>query len=110
MLASKFHPLRELRIRVVRSFLDIIILLILRKKPSSGYDIFRCLVNAGIVMSPGTIYDTLHLLERKGYIEGLWDSRKKIYSLTRRGEEYLKAFLAEKESILEVMNEILVKA
>ena len=99
---------RELKIKVVQSFLDVIILSMLKDDWLSGYDIFRRIIDEkGIVLSPGTIYAKLYSLERKGLIEGFWSSRKRIYCLTQQGVKYLESISYKKEWILKLMDSIL---
>jgi len=38
-------------------------------------------------MSSGTIYSLLYSLEREGMIKGIWNRRKRVYTLTKNGEQ-----------------------
>jgi DNA-binding PadR family transcriptional regulator len=58
----------------------------LREEPQHGYALASELGKQG-----PTIYEHLQRLEEAGYIEGKKDGRRKIYSLTERGELTLKA-------------------
>jgi DNA-binding PadR family transcriptional regulator len=69
--------------RIVRNFLDVLILAEMREGPLSGYDVmpfvhdrFRFLVGSG------TIYSVLYSLERNGLISGASMQRKRVYRLT----------------------------
>jgi len=93
---------REIRYRCVRSFLDFIILGLIKKKPISGYDVITYIYDRfQILLSPGTVYPTLSILEEQGYITSFTEARKRLYTLTKKGEniltqmaiEYLKCYV-----------------
>jgi transcriptional regulator, PadR family len=81
-----------------------IVLYVLRSKPLSGYEILKELskLTAGrFVPSPGTLYPLLAYLESEGVIkareEYVGRRRKKVYELTKLGEEYLLKLLEDEE-------------
>jgi DNA-binding PadR family transcriptional regulator len=82
--------------RIIRSFLDIIILKYLKNRPSvSGYDIIKHLHRSfHILPSPGTVYAILYSLERQNLVEGNNGQVKRLYKLTEHGEEYLRSVTA----------------
>jgi DNA-binding PadR family transcriptional regulator len=83
----KGYSPKDIESRIVKSFLDILILVDLKKQNSlSGYDVIE-FVNSrfGGTISPGTVYATLYALERKGIIKGGADGRKTVFSLTTKG-------------------------
>ncbi len=93
---------REIRYRCVRSFLDFIILGLIKMKPISGYDVITYIYDRfQILLSPGTVYPTLSILEEQGYITSFTEARKRLYTLTKKGEsiltqmaiEYLKCYV-----------------
>jgi PadR family transcriptional regulator PadR len=78
------------RERFVRSFLDWLILSILRKKPAYGNEMITILDEEfRVPVSPGSLYPILHNLEHMGLVKGEWNSQKrrtkKIYELTLEG-------------------------
>jgi DNA-binding PadR family transcriptional regulator len=84
------------RERLVKGYLDLIVLRLLRAKPRWGYEINLEIRNDfDVYLSAGTLYPLLHSLEDKGYIESVWESEgrrgRRIYKITRRGEEFLSA-------------------
>jgi DNA-binding PadR family transcriptional regulator len=80
--------LSEMQERIVKSFLDVLILTQLRNGPKSGYDIIDFVHKKfNIILSSGTAYATLYALERNGLIQGNWAQRKRVYSLTDKGEK-----------------------
>lgn len=78
------------RERFVRSFLDWVILSILRRKPAYGYEMITAIYDEfHVFVSPGSLYPILYNLERSGLVTGQWDNperrSKKIYELTAYG-------------------------
>ena len=84
--------LKRMERRIVRSFLDILILSELRKRCMSGYDIIAFIHRKfRILISSGTVYSLLYSLEREGLIQGRWNQRRRVYSLTEKGEKTIRA-------------------
>lgn len=76
--------------RFVRSFLDWVILSILRRKPAYGYEMITAINDEfHLFISPGSLYPILYNLERAGLVTGQWEDpdrrSKKIYELTPEG-------------------------
>lgn len=92
---------KELYGRIVRSFMDIVILAELRKsRPMSGYDVLALIHKKfHLLMSSGTVYNVLYTLERKGLIEGMFSRRKRVYKLTDLGKETINIILNAYEKI-----------
>lgn len=92
---------KELHKRIVRSFMDIVILVELRKgRPLSGYDVVAFIHKKfGLLMSSGTVYSTLYALERKGLVEGMCSKRTRVYKLTDLGKETINIILKAYEKI-----------
>lgn len=87
---------KALRERIVKSMLDLIVLRLLKNKPRWGYEINLAIREEyKVYLSAGTLYPLLHSLESDGYIEGSWESEggrdRRIYRITRKGEEFLAA-------------------
>lgn len=86
--------------RLIKSFLDVLILAELRNGPMSGYDVIAFIHRKfRLLVSSGTVYSLLYSLERDGLIEGSWNQRKRVYMLTDRGEETIKAILEANDKI-----------
>ncbi len=74
-----------------------LVLLALRGGPKHGYEIAAHLRerSGGVfTLSFGALYPILHRLEKDGLVSGSWQDigpakRKKVYTLTRRGEAAL---------------------
>ena len=93
--------------RTLRSFLDILILTELEKTNLSGYDITGLINDKfGVFISPGTIYNTLHSLETKELIKGMWKDKKRIYTLSSRGKTFLKVLREHKSDIMKLLERI----
>lgn len=98
---------REMQRMIVKNFLDILILMELRKHYLSGYDVMRLLHRKlSVMLSSGTIYSRLYNLERNKLIEGMEiegvkTKKKRVYRLTEEGEKTVKAFLELKDKMLD---------
>jgi len=82
---------------LVRTVNEVLILASLRSGRKHGYQIALDVErdSAGVFgFQHGTLYPILHRLEKNGQIEGDWDHeggrRRKVYSLTDSGREYLE--------------------
>ena len=99
-----------MRERIFRKLIDVFVLVELKKKSMSGYDVISMLHKKyDILVSPGTVYAMLYSLEREGLIEGRWDERKRVYGLTSIGlqnECFLKAAGEEFQLLLANMQEV----
>lgn len=85
---------RQLKRRLVRSFMDVLILAELKNQPMSGYDTISLIYKKfRFLPSSGSVYSLLYSLERRGLIKGNWDERKRIYELTPKGEEAVRLTL-----------------
>lgn len=104
--------LAELHERLVKSFMDIIVLTKLRESndPMSGYDIIRFIHKKfHTLVSSGTVYALLYSMERDGLIEGRSISRKRVYTITEKGEKTIETILKSKEEIQLFVRELIGK-
>ena len=93
--------LKKMNERIVKSFMDLLILAKLRSGPMSGHDFVTFIHKKFyILISPGTIYQTLLYMERDGLIERIGTQRKRVYALTDKGKETVRAIFSLKEKIL----------
>lgn len=101
MLELELEILNQMHKKIVKNFLDIVILMELRKRSMSGYDVISFVHNKfHMLLSSGTIYSNLYFLERNGLIRGERAQRRMVYTLTEQGKETVKAFLNSKDKIL----------
>jgi DNA-binding PadR family transcriptional regulator len=93
--------LDQMHRKIVKNFLDLVILMELRKRSMSGYDLTSLVHNKfHVLMSSGTVYSYLYSLERNGLVKGERGQRRRVYTLTKTGEETVKALLDAKDKIL----------
>ncbi len=100
--------LNELNERVIKGFLDIVIMTKLKSEELSGYD-FIAFINRhfDMLISAGTVYSLLYSLERKQLIEGLGEERRRTYKLTEKGKRTIDTILKEHSKIEGFMANIL---
>jgi DNA-binding PadR family transcriptional regulator len=92
--------LKKMHERIIKNFMDIIILAELRDGPMSGYDVISFIHNKfHLLVSSGTVYSLLYSLERNGLIEGTWNERKRVYKLTEKGIKTIETILSANDKI-----------
>ena len=90
------------------SFIKVHILYHAAKEPVFGVELVAELARHGYSISPGTLYPTLHRLEREGYLER--DSKvvngrvRKYYRTTDKGRQVLER---SRQKIRELVAEVL---
>ena len=85
--SEHFH--KEIR----KGFLKAILLTIIREKPIHGYDLIQQIKEKSggrWTPSPGSVYPALEYLESRGYIMSQEMERKKVYTITPRGEQAIE--------------------
>jgi DNA-binding PadR family transcriptional regulator len=91
---------RNLHRRIVRNFLDVLILAEMRKGPLSGYDVLTFVhARFRFLLSSGTIYSVLYSLERNGLICGASTERRRLYRLTDKGRETIRGVMRASDEI-----------
>jgi DNA-binding PadR family transcriptional regulator len=105
---SESKILDELNERVIKSFLDIVVMTKLKSETLSGYD-FIAFINKrfNMLISAGTVYSLLYALERKQLIEGSGEERRRVYKLTEKGKTTIDVILKENRQIEGFMANIL---
>ena len=92
--------IKEMHGRIVKNFMDILIMTELRDNPMSGYDVISFIHKRfRLLVSSGTVYSLLYSLERDGLIEGKFNNRKRLYALTEKGEETIREIQEASEQI-----------
>jgi DNA-binding PadR family transcriptional regulator len=100
--------LKKMHERIIKNFMDIIIMSELRNGPFSGYDVISYIhTKYNLLVSSGTVYSLLYSLERNGLVEGVWDERKRTYKLTEKGERTIETILNANEKIKILMTSLL---
>lgn len=94
--------------RIVKSFMDIIVLKHLENDHSiGGYDTTTYLDKRfRMLLSPGTVYNLLYSLERQSLIEGKMNQGKRMFQLTAQGEKYLSNIHSAKKHIQTLLSYI----
>jgi DNA-binding PadR family transcriptional regulator len=85
---------KEVSTKLMKGLLDLIILQFLSTEPMHGYQIITKIRKTfGIYFGPSTIYPLLGTLEKKGFVDSVWnmDSERprKVYKLTADGQSML---------------------
>jgi DNA-binding PadR family transcriptional regulator len=95
----------EIEKRIVKEFLDIIILCELKEHSElTGYDLALMEHEKfGISLSPGTVYATMYNMERKGLICGHTNAKRTTYILTDKGEAALGNIGKSSERLVDFM-------
>lgn len=96
--------LGDMHSRIVRSFLDVVILRELEKGPLGCYDFISMIRNKyDVSLSPGKTYSCLYALEKEGLLQSELNSNKRIFMLTQRGKQTLRELSKEKGRIFGVL-------
>jgi len=97
--------IKEMHGRIVKNFMDILIMTELKDSPMSGYDVIAFIHKKfRLLVSSGTVYSLLYSLERDGLIEGTFNNRKRVYALTEKGKETIQAIQEASEQIQAFMS------
>ncbi len=91
---------KDIQARIVKSFLDVMVLMELRNKPLGGYNVIAFIYKKlNILLSSGTVYSQLYYLERNGLIKAHPNQRKREYTLTEKGKETVRAILNIRDKV-----------
>jgi DNA-binding PadR family transcriptional regulator len=105
---SEARIIKKMHERVIKSFMDTIIMGELQNGPISGYDVISYIHSKfGFLASSGTVYSLLYSLERNGLVEGIWIERKRIYRLTEKGAQTIQTILNSHDKIKGFMTTVL---
>ena len=86
------------RERLIKDFLDLVILNEAMEAEVSGYSIITLIHKRfRFLISSGNVYGMLYFLERKGLLQGVWKERKRVYRTTEQGLKMLTAILDLKD-------------
>ena len=93
MLRLESKVEKQLRERILKNFLDVVILSRLEKsEPMGGYDFIRLIHEEfGILISTGTIYSNLYALERKGFVKSYLSRKRRVYKIVDKGRQFVEA-------------------
>jgi DNA-binding PadR family transcriptional regulator len=100
--------LKKMHERIIKNFMDIIILAELKDGPLSGYDVISLIHNRfHLLVSSGTVYSLLYSLERNGLIEGTWNERKRVYKLTEKGTKTIETVMGANDKLKSFVTSLL---
>ncbi|MCD3206752.1 PadR family transcriptional regulator [Clostridium botulinum C] len=97
---------------LMKGFVNILILLILTKKDSYGYEISKYIKdksNEKYILKDGTLYPALKRLELKGLINSYWEEvdyvrKRKYYKISDLGKNFLDENLEIIKDIINLLN------
>jgi DNA-binding PadR family transcriptional regulator len=99
---------KKINERIVKDFLDIIILSQSKKGSITGYEIMTYVnENFDVMISPGTVYSTIYSLERQNFIVGNPVGEKRFYSLTETGQQQIGTYVSLKYDILDLIKNVI---
>ena len=105
---SEARIIKKMHERVIKTFMDTIIMAELQNGSISGYDVISFIHNKfGFLASSGTVYSLLYALERNDLVEGIWIERKRVYKLTEKGAKTIATIINSHDKINGFMSTIL---
>lgn len=97
--------------QIIQSSMDILILAELNNSSMSGYDAISFIHEKfGVLLSSGTVYSHIYSLERNGLVKGHNDKKKRIYSLTEMGEDFLKDATKTNLDLIESIKDTIINS
>jgi PadR family transcriptional regulator, regulatory protein PadR len=100
---------------LVQGTVDVLILKTLTWAPMHGYGIaqwIRQRTDGALAVEDAALYQALHRLERKGWVESEWgvsdtNRKAKFYNITRDGRKQLQTDVAELRRYVEALFKVL---
>lgn len=99
--------------QIKRGTLEFCILLMIKNKPSYGYEIISTLEKYPVIAAKeNTVYPLLRRLLKEEYVSSSWQEGteglppRKYYSITGKGQEYLSMMFVEWDNLLNTVNEL----
>lgn len=106
----------EINKEILKGYIDIILISLLRKKNMYGYELSKEILNISknsFEIKEGTLYLALKRLEKGNYIESYWSDetsgggRRKYYRIKELGIEYLETRKTEWIFFKEIIDKFL---
>jgi len=99
----------EMRGRIVMDFLDMTILLKLKSGMQNDFDILSHIQKRfNMPVTPGAVYSCMCRLERDGLVRKVRLREKKVYALTRDGEEKSGTLMDMRDKVLGLVADLFV--
>ena len=103
---------------LLQGTVDVLILKTLTWAPMHGYGIARWIrqrTDGALAVEDAALYQALHRLERKGWVESEWGTsdtnrRAKFYHITRDGKKQLQTDVAELRRYVDALFKVLQPA
>jgi len=100
--------LKKMHERIIKNFMDIVILAELKNGPLSGYDVISLIhTRFHLLVSSGTVYSLLYSLERNDLVEGTWNERKRVYKLTEKGVKTIETIMGANDKLRNLLSNLL---
>lgn len=113
MQEVKYMNIEDWKSQIKRGTLEFCILLMIRQKPTYGYEIISTLEKYPILaVKENTIYPLLRRLQKEELIKSFWQEGveglppRKYYSITDKGNECIAAMSDEWANLLNAITEI----
>ena len=110
---AQYMNIDDWKSQIKRGTLEFCILMMIKHKPSYGYEIISTLEKYPILrVKENTIYPLLRRLLKEDYISSSWQEGteglppRKYYYITDKGREYLSEMSDEWNNLLNAINEI----
>ena len=106
----------EFEKEILKGYIDIIILSVLKHKNMYGYEIGKTIkqTNKSFEMKEATLYVSLKRLEKKNYLDGYWNDdentgggRRRYYKITQVGLNFFSEKVQEWLVLRELLNQFL---
>jgi DNA-binding PadR family transcriptional regulator len=96
--------------KVIKQFIDVIILSALKNSQMSGYDLIVFIKKKyGIKISPGKVYQHLNGLARDGMVISDQTPNKRVFELTKEGKDLLQIMKNPEGRILKFILTLLLE-
>lgn len=93
---SRVSSFRGLRNKCVKDTLDAILLRSVEEAPKCGYELIAYIHKSfHVLLSPGTVYPLLEKLEKYGFLTSNQQDKKRYYTLTGQGQEFIRELSLE---------------
>jgi len=107
--------LSNLQIQLQSGLVGLISMVVLTERPMHGYELMQQVnrvTGGAISVKEATLYPTLRRMEKMGFVSSEWQRssrgpRKRIYHITRFGDEYLEEALLRYEEILKKVGKMI---
>lgn len=88
---------------MVMAMIKMMVLKELTTQERSGYDLMKTISILGNKPSPGYMYPLLRDLENRGFVSCMEEKRRKVYSITKEGREFLNNLTKVHEQTMDSM-------